>query len=89
MTFRSAYGCCSRCRRIVSVQASTLAEAAGSVPYRHKEHYGTDEPWCDGHHYPALHFTESNDLEAVEDIKQGIWDRLECFAERKKRRKKR
>lgn len=73
--FWSAWGCCARCRRMVSVRAPTEARAPGSRPYRHKPRRGRDEPWCDGHRYPALHYTESCDqasVAAVERIKREV-----------------
>ena len=71
MPFRSAYGCCTVCHRVVSVRAITLEMAVGSKPYRHKARRGPEKPWCDGAREPALHFTKSADTLKVEQVKQA------------------
>jgi len=83
MPFLSAWGCCSVCRRVVSCRASTLAQAPGTRPYRHKAKKGTDEPWCEGAFEPALHFTRSTDTKAVEEIKLVKWQAATYRANRK------
>jgi len=62
--FFSAYGCCFRCGQVDSCRARTTEAAAGARPYRHKWWYYPGG-WCDGHLYPALHFTESPDRKTV------------------------
>lgn len=85
--FRSAWGCCAVCRRVVSVRAATVAEAVGSKPYIHKAVRGPGTPWCPGVSYPALHFTESTDTEAVERIKLVKWQMRTYLANRRDREK--
>ena len=55
--------------QVVSCRARTTDEAVGRKPYRHKWWYYPGG-WCDGHLYPALHFTESPDRERVDRILQ-------------------
>ena len=68
MPFMSAWGCCARCGKVVSVRARTREQAVGSSPYNHKWRCGPDGGWCDGHAYPALHFTESDEFDQVKKI---------------------
>jgi len=69
--FLSAWGCCSRCGKVVSCRAATSDGAVGSTPYRHKWRRGPDGGWCDGHLHPALHYTESDEFERVAQIQQA------------------
>lgn len=83
MPFMSARGCCARCRKVVSCRARNELEAVGSHPYRHKVRCG-DPQWCDGHLYPALHFLESADEQAIKDIL--LVDRQHAEMVKKRRR---
>ena len=85
MPFMSAWGCCAVCRRVVSCRAPDFKAAVGSKPYSHKAVAGGDKPWCEGVHEPALHFTRSTDLKAVEEIKMVLWQSFVCGVRRKEK----
>ena len=68
--FLYAWGCCARCGKVVSVRAATKEGAVGSWPYAHKWRRGADGGWCDGHKHPALHFTESDEFDHVDEIQR-------------------
>lgn len=69
--FFSAWGCCARCGRVVSCRARTTDGAVGTLPYKHKWDSGPGGGWCDGHKYPALHYTESDQEQFVRDIQEA------------------
>jgi hypothetical protein len=81
--FLSAWGCCARCGKVVTVRAPTRAAAVGSWPYVHKWRRGPDGGWCDGHKYPALHFTESDEFDHVETIHLTDRQHAEMMARRR------
>jgi hypothetical protein len=57
----------------------------GSRPYRHKAKRGSDEPWCEGAYEPALHFSQTTDKKALEEIKLVLWQHRVYMANRKEK----